>query len=126
MFLGFIYFPENIQMTNVVWVKAVVMTIYTINQALLFAAVVWIYIYISEIYPTVVRHLAFGYFFFISTIIEFLVPIFNNLLRLLRLHPFFILGIIFILSTIPMSKLREEEVPHLKDNLLEEKDILLN
>jgi len=25
-----------------------------------------------------------------------------------------------------MNKLREEEVPHLKDNLIEEKDILLN
>lgn len=102
------------------------MTIYTVNQALLYAALVWIWIYISEIYPTVVRHLAFGYFFFISTIIEFLVPVFTSILSLMRISPFFIIGIIFILSLIPMNKLREEEVPHLKDNLIEEKDILLN
>lgn len=125
-FLGFIYFPENLQKNTVVWVKIIVMSIYTINTALLYAAIVWIYIYISEIYPTVVRHLAFGYFFFIFTIIEFLVPIFDSLLRLLHLSPFFVLGIIFVASTIPMIKLREEEIPHLKDNLIEEKDILLN
>lgn len=82
-------------------------------------------VYIAEVYPTTVRHYAFGYFGLTTKLIAILAPPFVQLCEVANISPFIPLSIFFFAGIPTLSKLRETFGHPLQDNLEEEDNALL-
>lgn len=72
-------------------------------------------VYIAEVYPTSVRHHAFGYFGLCTKLIAIFAPPFVELCESFKISPFIPLSFFFFLGIPALSKLRETFGHNLRD-----------
>ncbi|KAL4508170.1 hypothetical protein ABPG72_021543 [Tetrahymena utriculariae] len=82
-------------------------------------------VYIAEVYPTSIRHYAFGYFGFATKFIAIFAPPFVQLCESLGTNPFIPLSIFFFVGIPMLSKLRETFEQALKEQVEEEESVFL-
>ena len=82
--------------------------------------------FISEVYPTVVRHYALGFFMSYGSLIVLITKPVFDLFELFGFPASVILGILCLVGIGVMNKLRETFGLGLKENIAEENDALLN
>ena len=64
-------------------------------------------VYIAEVYPTTVRHYAFGYFGLVTKLIAIFAPPFVSACKVFGFSPFIPLSVFFFAGIPALSKLRE-------------------
>ena len=62
----FIFLPENLSSTSSKFLEALSLIMLTLNEMLDYAGQCFFYVYVSEVYPTSIRHFAYGFFTFVS------------------------------------------------------------
>lgn len=82
-------------------------------------------VYIAEVYPTSVRHYAFGYFGFCTKFIAIFAPPFVELCDVFNLSPFIPLSFFFFIGLFTLDKLKETLGHPLKEQLEEEESTFL-
>ena len=82
--------------------------------------------FISEVYPTVVRHFALGFSMSYGTLIILVTKPVFHLFEIIGVPAAVILGVICLIGIGVMNKLRETFGLGLKENIAEENDALLN
>jgi hypothetical protein len=79
-------------------------------------------VYVTEAFPTVIRHYELGFITFVSRLAYMLQPKLSAFWRSREIHPFMVNGLLYIPALLLLAKLRETREEPLKDFIEEDEE----